>query len=259
MVDAVRTAILLCATLALASSAAPANNSPPQAIPPGRGQPVGAAPAPAPAPGPQQYSPCEYACGQIFRCQLSAYEPCVAECRNGGTEHDDAGRARLDAIARTDCTQLAAEIRAAPAAAPPAAAPPAATPPAGAPPPGSPASSSAIAGRWLAQPHVSYTNAAMTGADIALDITIAADGSFSGTFTTYACFAQAYGIWSCSKNTTQDAAIGRLDTNGTGWIELSRVGRASLTWRAKSATELFLELPRNWQDGVLFQATIKRP
>ncbi|HUQ97821.1 MAG TPA: sigma-54 dependent transcriptional regulator, partial [Gemmatimonadaceae bacterium] len=78
-------------------------------------------------------------------------------------------------------------------------------------------------------------HAAMTGADIALDIDVATDGSFRGTCTTYACITQTYDISSCSKSGTADSTAGHLDANRAGWIDLDRVGRSSLTWRAKSA------------------------
>jgi len=113
-------------------------------------------------------------------------------------------------------------------------------------------------GRWISASSVSYTNAAMTSADIYLEVAIAADGAFQGSWARYLCFAQAYGIWSCGKGSIEGTASGRLEANGTGSIELERVGRSTLVWRPKSSSEITLELPRNWQGGGLFRSTVKR-
>ncbi|MGE0546079.1 MAG: hypothetical protein AB7O24_00335 [Kofleriaceae bacterium] len=71
---------------------------------PGYGQPY--APAPPPPPPQQTYSPCEYACGQIARCNVSPYEACVAQCRQNATERQQGGADGLMAISRSSCEQI---------------------------------------------------------------------------------------------------------------------------------------------------------
>jgi hypothetical protein len=251
---------------------------PPQGPPPA--QPVAAA---------ASYGTCEQACGHIARCQLSPYQTCVDGCRMAGNEQAPGGREQLDGMSRTPCDQLAAAMRAqaqaqAPVAAttpqtgamPPAYPPandptyaagatsPAATATATATVPATPASAGAsaattTAGRWVSDPWASYTNAAMTSSSFYLEIATVNDGGFSGSWARYVCLTQTYGIWSCGKDQSEGAATGRLEANGTGWIQLERLGRSTLVWTAKSANELAIELPRNWQSaGVLFKSTVKR-
>ncbi|MGE0871120.1 MAG: hypothetical protein AB7P03_21325 [Kofleriaceae bacterium] len=74
---------------------------------PGYPQPYAPAPAPSPAPpAPQSYSPCEYACGQIARCNVSPYDACLAQCRQNGTERQQGGVDGLMAVARSTCDQI---------------------------------------------------------------------------------------------------------------------------------------------------------
>jgi hypothetical protein len=56
--------------------------------------------------GQQQYSPCEHACGQISRCNLSPYAGCVAQCRQNGTEQQQGGPQNLMLLAQSSCEQL---------------------------------------------------------------------------------------------------------------------------------------------------------
>jgi hypothetical protein len=246
MSDVVRAAWVLIAVGVAAGSAT--SNPPPQAMPPQAMPPQGQAGAPAASPA---YGPCEYACGQIARCELAPYEGCVVECRRSGTEQQPEGRERLDALSRTTCDQLAAAMRE-PAAPPAGQVDPPPAPPA-------PASGGGVPeGRWVSPPHMSYTNAAMVSADIYLEVAIAGDGGFRGSWGRYLCLTQLYGIWSCGKSPLEGAVSGRLAADGTGAIELERVGRTTLAWKPKSATELVLELPRDWQGGVLFRSTVKR-
>ena len=122
-----------------------------------------------------------------------------------------------------------------------------------------PASSGAVAGRWVSTEWASYTNAAMLSADFYLEVAIAGDGSFQGSWARYQCLTQAYGIWSCGKGPLEGSVSGRLDASGTGQIDLERLGRSALTWTARSGSEVVLELPSAWQgQNVLFRATIKR-
>ena len=270
----------------VASLASATSNPPPQAMPPRPQQAPGAQPYAAQPYGTagaqqygsgstqphatagQQYTPCEYACGQVSRCNLAPYATCLAECRRTGTEQQPNGPQALDTIARSSCDQLAAYMRGS-ASTPVSAAPtdpyaqaPVASPPATPPPAAkSPAiglAGSVLAGHWVAGDHVSYTNAAMTSADFFLDVTVESNGAFRGSWARYVCFAGAYGIMSCGKGQSEGSASGRFDGNGTGSIELQNLGRSSLSWR-KSGNEVALELPRNWQgSNVLFRSTLKR-
>jgi hypothetical protein len=121
-----------------------------------------------------------------------------------------------------------------------------------------PATSTVPAGRWVSTEWASYTNAAMVSADFYLTITLDETGRFSGSWGRYVCLTQTYGIWSCGFDRLEGTATGTLAPDGTGVIDLERVGRSALVWRAKSTTELALELPRDWQDGVLFRSSVKR-
>jgi hypothetical protein len=99
----------------------------------------------------------------------------------------------------------------------------------------------------------------MTSADFYLEITIAKDGAFRGSWARYVCLVQTYGIWSCGKGQLEGTASGQLDANGSGRIQLERLGRSTLVWTSRSPNELSMELPRNWQDdSTLFRSTVKR-
>jgi hypothetical protein len=114
------------------------------------------------------------------------------------------------------------------------------------------------AGRWVSEEWASYTNPAMVSADFYLDVTIAEDGTFHGSWARYLCLTEAYGIWSCGKGQLEGAASGRLDPDGTGVIELERAGRSTLGWSG-GASSIAIELPSDWiEEGVLFRSTVHR-
>jgi hypothetical protein len=99
----------------------------------------------------------------------------------------------------------------------------------------------------------------MVSADFYLEVAVAGDGSFHGSWARYACFASAYGIMSCGKGSLEGSVSGRLDADGSGSIDLERLGRSTLAWQPKSAGEITIELPRDWQgSNVLFRSSIKR-
>ncbi len=231
-----------------------------QTIPPAPGAAPGTAQAPGQAAAAPAYGPCEYFCGQMSRCELLPYDACVAECRRTGAEQQPGGAEQLEAASRMSCEELAAAVGAESSS---VASAPAVDPdqPDVAPPPASSGGSSAIqGGRWASADWASYTNAGMVSANFYLEITIASDGGFRGSWARYPCVVPpTYGIWSCGKGDLEGSASGQLDASGTGWIQLDRLGRSTLTWRFKSASELALELPRDWQgERVLFQSTLKR-
>lgn len=128
----------------------------------------------------------------------------------------------------------------------------------------------ATEGRWASTDHVTSTSVKTTGAKFYLDVTIAADGSFKGTWEEYVCFNYSgpYGIVtvSCQRSKKPSPASGRLDrAAGTGSIDLNRLGRSSFRFKAgtdkKGQPQLDLELPREWlkQDApVLYETSLNR-
>jgi hypothetical protein len=204
------------------------------------------------------YGPCEYACGQISRCQLAPYETCVTTCRQEGSEQEPGGAEQLHAVSRMSCEELVAAFGSESGSSEPAE--PASEDLseetiASAPP----ASAAVAGGRWVSADHASYTNAAYTSADFYLEVMIAGDGSFRGSWARYICLVQTYGIWSCGKGDREGSASGQLAADGSGSISLERLGRSSLTWTSRSHGEIALELPQGWQgERVLYRSTIKR-
>jgi hypothetical protein len=120
-------------------------------------------------------------------------------------------------------------------------------------------------GKWQSLAWETYTNAAYTGAVFHLDVDVARDGTFRGTWAQYFCTVQAgaYGVavYSCGVQlSTKKAVSGRIGADHQGVIDLQQLGRSAFTWTAPSADELALELPKNWQgqDAVLYRARMTR-
>jgi hypothetical protein len=119
-----------------------------------------------------------------------------------------------------------------------------------------------IEGRWISPESVTFTNPALAGSAFHLDIVVAQDGAFQGTWDSYQCFSypSTYGaIISCSRVKHPAKARGRLDRMaGRGEIELEKLGRTSFKY--KLAKELVLELPKDWQrkggDAVLYTSKL---
>ncbi len=125
-------------------------------------------------------------------------------------------------------------------------------------------------GRWASTDYVSSTGTAKAGVRFFLDVTVAADGSFKGTWEEYVCFNYpgAYGvaIVSCSRSKKPSPASGRFDAAArTGRIELDRAGKTSLKFKAattqKGQPQLDIELPRDWlkQDVPVMYETSLNP
>lgn len=107
-------------------------------------------------------------------------------------------------------------------------------------------------GRWTSGEHVTFTGSKV-GSTFFLDITIAADGSFKGTWEEYVCFASAgpYGttITSCQRSKHASPAKGRLDVaKGEGQIALERLGESAFRFKLAASPKrtLDFELPRDW-------------
>ena len=120
-------------------------------------------------------------------------------------------------------------------------------------------------GKWRSAAWETHTNPALTGSGLYLDIDVARDGSFRGTWAQYFCTAQpgAYGIsiHSCSTNPTGRKPVsGKFGPGREGVIDLEQLGRSAFTWTAPSTDELTIDLPRNWQgrDAVLYRARMTR-
>lgn len=112
-----------------------------------------------------------------------------------------------------------------------------------------------LAGHWVSPEHVTFTNPAKAGSAFYLDITVSADGRFTGTWDSYLCtsFPGAYGsmIISCGRAKTPARAQGRLNVPArTGDIDLEKLGKSSfaLTAAADGGTlgTLVIDLPAGW-------------
>jgi len=117
-------------------------------------------------------------------------------------------------------------------------------------------------GNWQSPQSATYTNPALTGAELYLNIDVARDGSFSGRWGQYLCnaFPGALGIsiYSCSA-LGGDPVSGRLGADGRGTITLDKLGRTAFRWTA-SADAVAFDLPKDWvdSDAVLYQARLTR-
>jgi hypothetical protein len=118
-------------------------------------------------------------------------------------------------------------------------------------------------GNWQSAASATYTNPALTGADLYLDINVAKDGSFRGTWGQYLCtaYAGAYAIstYSCTR-AGSNRVSGRFGPRRQGTIDLDKLGRSPFAWTAPSADEVVIDLPKNWQgsDAVLYRARMTR-
>jgi hypothetical protein len=125
-----------------------------------------------------------------------------------------------------------------------------------------------VTGRWASSDNVSSSGTAQAGARFFLDVTVAADGSFKGTWEEYVCFNYpgAYGIAivSCQRSKKPSPASGRLDAAArTGVVDLQRMGKTSLRFKAtttkKGQPQLDIELPRDWLEQgapVLYETSL---
>lgn len=123
-------------------------------------------------------------------------------------------------------------------------------------------------GRWASTDNVSMSGTAKAGAKFFLDVVLAKDGSFRGSWEEYVCFNYpgAYGIniVACQRSKKASAASGRLDLGaGAGEIKLERLGESSckfrLTSNAKGQAQLEIELPREWLkqgDSILYETSL---
>jgi hypothetical protein len=110
------------------------------------------------------------------------------------------------------------------------------------------------AGRWASNDNASMSTA-KAGSKFFLDVVVAGDGSFKGTWEEYVCFNYTgpYGIVTaaCQRSKKPSPASGRLDASaGSGRIELARLGKGTFKFKAaankKGEPQLDLELPRDW-------------
>lgn len=119
------------------------------------------------------------------------------------------------------------------------------------------------AGNWRSPQSATYTNPFLAGAELHLNIDVAQDGSFRGTWGQYLCNAYpgalGLSIISCSAFGGKPAA-GRLGPDGQGTIELTELGRSAFTWTLPTADALAIDLPRTWHDSdaLLYRARLNR-
>jgi hypothetical protein len=118
-------------------------------------------------------------------------------------------------------------------------------------------------GKWQSSASATYTNPALTGSRLYLDIDVAKDGSFRGVWGQYLCTAYpgAYGIsvHSCSRSGSNPVS-GRFGPDRGGTIDLERLGRSAFTWATPRVDELEIDLPKHWRgsDAILYQARLTR-
>jgi hypothetical protein len=119
------------------------------------------------------------------------------------------------------------------------------------------------AGNWQSASSATYTNAALTGAELYLNIDVAKDGSFRGEWGQYFCTSHpgAYGtgIWSCGRIGSHRVS-GRFGPGRQSVIDLETLGRSAFSWAAPSVDELAIDLPQHWQgtDAILYRARLTR-
>jgi hypothetical protein len=120
------------------------------------------------------------------------------------------------------------------------------------------------AGNWQSPGHVTYTNPFLAGDEFSLNIDVAKDGSFRGTWGQYFCMssigAMGVAIISCSQSGS-DAVTGKFGPGDKGVINLERLGRSEFTWKAPAADELAIDLPQHWKgedEAVLYRARMSR-
>jgi hypothetical protein len=126
---------------------------------------------------------------------------------------------------------------------------------------------SSAPGRWASNDNASLS-VSKAGSRFFLDVVVAADGTFKGSWEEYACFNYTgpYGIVTaaCQRSRKPSPASGRLDrTAGTGTISLDRMGKSPFRFKArksgKGEPQLDIELPREWlKQGapVLYEASL---
>jgi hypothetical protein len=131
------------------------------------------------------------------------------------------------------------------------------------------AESEVAAGRWVSPDHMTVSGPGKVGARFFLDIALAADGSFKGSWEAYdACFTSSgpYGIntTSCQRSKKPKPAAGRLDAaSKEGKVVLEGLGESALRFKLGSTSsgkpQLEIALPKDWQkqgDPVLYEALL---
>ncbi|UVT21592.1 MAG: hypothetical protein H8K03_06730 [Nitrospira sp.] len=117
-------------------------------------------------------------------------------------------------------------------------------------------------GNWQSPAHATFTNPALTGAALYLNIDVGKDGSFRGNWGQYFCTAYpgVYGIsiYSCNRIGSH-RVTGRFGQDSQGVIELDSLGRSTFAWTA-SGDGVTITLPKNWQgeDAILYNARLTR-
>ena len=110
-----------------------------------------------------------------------------------------------------------------------------------------------------------FANAFLAGAGLYLDIDVASNGNFTGSWGQYFCtgYPGAYGIaiQSCSMYGGTKPVSGRFGPGNQGVINLEQLGLSTFTWTAASADELAIDLPKYWrgeEEDILWRARMTR-
>jgi hypothetical protein len=118
-------------------------------------------------------------------------------------------------------------------------------------------------GHWESSGAGTYTNFAVTGARLYLNIDVSADGRFRGVWGEYFCTsgsgASVYGIpiFNCSV-TRRMRVSGQFGSGREGAIDLEQLGRSAFTWSMTAPDQLAIDLPKHWQgdSAVLYEARL---
>ena len=110
-----------------------------------------------------------------------------------------------------------------------------------------------------------FANPFLAGAGLYLDLDVASNGTFTGTWGQYFCTGHpgAYGIaiQSCTMYGATKPVSGRFTPGRQGVINLEQLGLSTFTWTAPSADELAIDLPKYWrgeEEDILWRARMTR-
>jgi len=118
-------------------------------------------------------------------------------------------------------------------------------------------------GHWQSSGAGTYTNFAVTGARLYLNIDVSADGRFRGVWGKYFCTSgsgvSVYGIPIFNCNVTERMRVtGQFGPGREGAIELEQLGRSAFTWSMIAPDQLAIDLPKHWRgdSAILYEARL---
>jgi hypothetical protein len=120
-------------------------------------------------------------------------------------------------------------------------------------------------GHWQSSGSGTYTNLAVTGARLYLNIDVSADGRFRGVWGEYFCtsgsgvtvYGQYFPSFNCSV-TRRMRLTGQFGPGRAGAIDLEQLGRSAFTWSMIAPDQLAIDLPKHWRgdSAVLYEARL---